>query len=524
MPLALRLEHIRKRFGAVTALDDVSLDIERGEIFALVGENGAGKTTLMNVVYGLYKPDHGTVQVFNSAGLAVSHGSIDSPARAIELGVGMVHQHFMLVPPLTVAENVVLGREPKRFGLLDRKAASAQVKAVADRFGFDIDPEARIEQIGVGMQQRVEIVKALYRGAELLILDEPTANLTPQEADDLYRVVRGLAQAGKTIVFISHKLREVLGVANRIGVMRRGKLVTVVKSSETNANALSELMVGREVVGMVRTPSKATPGEPLVKLHNICASNDRGRPALADLSLELKAGEILAIAGVDGNGQAELAEVLTGLRRASAGTISISGKDLTGAGPRAFRDAGVSHVPSDRQQRGLCMGMRVDENLALGRHDRPPFAHGPFIDRPGRASTAERLCAEFDVRPADPSLAVRALSGGNQQKVIIAREVDVSPKVLVVVQPTRGLDIGAISTVHDRLRKERDAGKAVLLISLDLDEVLALGDRICVLYGGKVMGVVAGEGADEKALGRMMLGQKQDPSSSPGTSGEAAHV
>ncbi|HEY3451019.1 MAG TPA: ABC transporter ATP-binding protein [Myxococcales bacterium] len=525
MPLALRLEHIHKRFGAVAALDDVSLDIERGEIFALVGENGAGKTTLMNVVYGLYKPDRGSVQVFGpSTSLGMSEGPVDSPAKAIELGVGMVHQHFMLVPPLTVAENVVLGREPKRFGLLDRKEACARVKAVADQFGFDIDPTARIEQIGVGMQQRVEIVKALYRGAELLILDEPTANLTPQEADDLYRVVRGLAQAGKTVVFISHKLREVLGVAGRIGVMRRGKLVTVVKSAETSANALSELMVGREVVGMARAPSKAGPGEPLVKLQGISAISDRGRPALTDLHFELKAGEILAIAGVDGNGQAELAEVLTGLRRASAGTLTVAGQDLTRADPRTFRDAGVSHVPSDRQQRGLCMDMRVDENLALGRHDRPPFAKGPFIDQAGRASAAKRLCAEFDVRPADPSLAARALSGGNQQKVIVAREVDAAPKVLVVVQPTRGLDVGAISTVHDRLRKERDDGKAVLLISLDLDEVLALGDRILVLYGGKVMGVVPGEGADEKSLGRMMLGQKLDPPTPRDANGEAAHA
>jgi len=518
MPLALRLEHIRKRFGAVAALDDVSLEIERGEIFALVGENGAGKTTLMNVVYGLYRPDRGGVQDFDKA------GPVDSPAKAIELGVGMVHQHFMLVPPLTVAENVVLGREPRRRGLLDRKEAGARVRAVAEQFGFDIDPEARVEQIGVGMQQRVEIVKALYRGAELLILDEPTANLTPQEADDLYRVVRGLAQAGKTVVFISHKLREVLGVAGRIGVMRRGKLVTVVRSAETSTNALSELMVGREVVGMARAPSRATPGEPLARLQGVSAVNDRGRPALTDVSLELRAGEILAVAGVDGNGQAELAEVLTGLRRASAGTVTVAGRDLTRADPRAFREAGVSHVPSDRQQRGLCLGMRGDENLALGRHDRSPFARGPLIDRAGRAAAAARLCGEFDVRPADPSLAVRALSGGNQQKVIVAREVDAAPKVLVVVQPTRGLDVGAISTVHDRLRRERDEGKAVLLVSLDLDEVLALGDRICVLYGGRVMGVVPGEGADEKSLGRMMLGQQQDPSTSLGTSGEAAHA
>ena len=502
MSSAICLEHISKRFGAVLALDDVSLSMERGEIFALVGENGAGKTTLMNVVYGLYKPDSGRAQVFDR------EEAIDSPAKAIALGVGMVHQHFMLVPTLTVAENVVLGREPKRHGLLDRKEAAARVKAVADQFGFAIDPLARVEQIGVGMQQRVEIVKALYRGAELLILDEPTANLTPQEAEDLYRVVRSLAQAGKTVVFISHKLREVLGVAQRIGVMRRGRLVAIVNASETNATALSELMVGREVVGMARVARGGVVGEALARLEGVSALNDRDRPALSDVSFELKAGEILAVAGVDGNGQAELAEVLTGLRRAGSGKVTIIERDLTRATPRDFRVAGVAHVPSDRLQRGLCLSMRVDENLSLGRHERAPFARGPFIDRAGRATAAARMCREFDIRPADPALAVRSLSGGNQQKVIVAREIDSDPKVLVVVQPTRGLDVGAISTVHARLREERDRGRAVLLISLDLDEVMALADRILVLFGGRVMGVVPGEGADEKALGRMMLGQE----------------
>jgi simple sugar transport system ATP-binding protein len=427
----------------------------------------------------------------------------------------MVHQHFMLVPPLTIAENVVLGREPRRWGLLDRREAAARVRAVATQFGFEVDPEARVEQVGVGMQQRVEIIKALYRGAELLILDEPTANLTPQEADDLYRVVRGLAAAGKTVVFISHKLREVLGVAHRIGVMRRGRLVATVAAGETTAEALSELMVGRQVDGMVRVPRPpAAPGEPLVRVEAVSAQNDRSRPALQDVGFELRAGEILAVAGVDGNGQAELAEVLTGLRSPTAGKVLVRGQDLTRAGPRAFRDAGVAHVPSDRQQRGLCMSLRVDENLALGRHQHKPWARGAFIDREGRAQAAARLCTEFDVRPADPTLPVRALSGGNQQKVIVAREVDSSPSVLVVVQPTRGLDVGAISTVHDRLRAERDHGRAVLLLSLDLDEVLALADRVLVLYGGRVMGVVPGEGADEKQLGRLMLGQRLE---------EAAH-
>ncbi len=498
---ALSFSHVSKFFGPMAALADVSLEIERGEIFALVGENGAGKTTLMNVAYGLYRPDSGTVRVFDRDEV------IGSPGKAIELGVGMVHQHFMLVPPLTVAENVVLGSEPRRFGMLDRQAACDKVREVAARFGFELDPTAKVEQIGVGMQQRVEIVKALYRGAELLILDEPTANLTPQEADDLYRVVRGLSAAGKTVIFISHKLREVLSVAHRVGVMRRGRLVATVRAAETNAAALSELMVGRAVAGMTRSPSARKAGAALLSLDKVSALNDRGFPALRELSLEVREGEILAIAGVDGNGQAELAELVTGLRQATAGAIRAAGDEMTGQSPRAFREAGIAHVPADRQQRGLCLPMRVDENLALGRHRKPPFARGALIDGSGRLERAGSLIKEFDIRPPEPSLLARALSGGNQQKVILAREIDSAPKVLVVVQPTRGLDIGAISLVHDRLRRERDAGRGILLISLDLDEVLALADRILVLYGGRSMGEVSGEGADEKALGRMMLGQ-----------------
>jgi simple sugar transport system ATP-binding protein len=501
---ALSLTGISKSFGVVRALADVSLEVERGEIFALVGENGAGKTTLMNVVYGLYHPDAGTVRVFDD------EAPIASTAEAIARGVGMVHQHFMLVAPLTVAENVVLGREPTRHGLLDRRAASEKVREVATRYGFALDPDVRVEQVGVGMQQRVEIVKALFRGAEILILDEPTAVLTPQEAEDLFRVLRSLSAAGKTVVFISHKLREVLSIATRIGVMRRGRLVATVKATDTDAAALSSLMVGRNVLGMVRVPRRApvdASAKVLLKVDGISCEDDRGRPALREVSFDLRAGEILAVAGVDGNGQAELAEVLTGLRGPDAGEIEVLGRPLVGQGPRAFRDAGVSHVPADRQQRGLCLSMRVDENLSLGRHARPPFAKGALIDGASRERKALELIEAFDVRPPDPALPVRALSGGNQQKVIVAREVDAGPKVLVVVQPTRGLDVGAIATVHDRLRAERDCGRAVLVISLDLDEVLALADRVLVLFGGRVMGIVPGDGADERALGRLMLGQ-----------------
>ncbi len=500
MPPALQLEHVCKIFGALTALDDVSLSAERGEVLALVGENGAGKTTLMNVVYGLYRPDAGRVRVLGS------ERPIGSPADAIALGVGMVHQHFMLVPTLTVAENVVLGREPRRHGLLDRAAAAARVDAVAQRFGFALDPLARVEQISVGMQQRVEIVKALYRGAQLLILDEPTANLTPQEAEELGRAVKGLAAAGKCVIFISHKLREVLAVAQRIAVLRRGRLVADLPAHATGASELSALMVGREVQGAGRRAPGRAPGEALLCAERLSAHSDRGRPALQGVSFTLRAGEILAVAGVDGNGQAELAEVLTGLRPLRSGSVVIGGRLLARASPVAFRAAGVAHVPADRQQRGLCLSMRVEENLALGRHRAAPFARRGRIDLQGRRAAAERLCAQYDVRPAQPTLEARALSGGNQQKLILARELQASAKVLVVVQPTRGLDVGAIAFVHERLRQARDEGCAVLLVSLDLDEVLALADRILVLFDGRVMGILDGEGADERLLGRMMLG------------------
>ncbi len=504
MPTALSLEQVSKSFAGVPALLDVSLAVEQGEIFALVGENGAGKTTLMNVVYGLYQPDAGRVRLFGR------ETRVDSPRAAISLGVGRVHQHFMLVPNLSVAENVVLGREPRRFGLLDRKRAVAEVREVAERYGFALDPEARVDQISVGMQQRVEIVKALYRGAELLILDEPTAVLTPQEADELYAIVRRLAADGKTVVFISHKLREVLSVARRIGVMRRGRLVEVVDAAQTDATKLSASMVGHEVSGMVRQARAAprSPSQPLLTASGLSASDDRGRPALSDVSFELFPGEILAVAGVDGNGQSELAELLTGMRAPGSGALSIAGVDLTASTPRRLRESGVAHVPADRQKRGLCLDLRVDENIALGRHHRPPFARGPLIDVDGRTRESERLVRELDVRPADPALPARALSGGNQQKVILARELDTRPKVLVVVQPTRGLDIGAIANVHDRLRQERDAGRAVLLVSLDLDEVLALADRILGLYGGRIMGVLAGDSATAETLGKLMLGQR----------------
>ena len=501
MTNALDIERVCKRFGSVKAVDDVTLSIPEAEIFAFVGENGAGKTTLMNLVYGLYQPDSGTIRAF---GKPLKTGS---PAAAIAQGIGMVHQHFMLVPTLTVAENVVLGDEPKRHGVfLDRNAAVRRVREMAAKLEFDLDPEALIQDIGVGMQQRVEIIKALCRGAKLLILDEPTANLTPQEADELYDIVRRLRKSGTTVVFITHKLREVLAVADRIGVMRRGALVKVLHAAETNETELSGLMVGASVEPEKRHPAASVGKEPLVSIKDLHVRNALGKEALAGVTFDVFPGEILAVAGVDGNGQAELAEALSGLRKPDSGDIVFSGKAMAGASPSDFREAGLAHIPADRLQRGLCPDMSVLENLALGRQSSPPFAKGLFIDRAGASERAKSLIQRFDIRPPSTEPAARGLSGGNQQKIILAREIDQNPRLLIANQPTRGLDIGAIATVHREILQARDAGCAVLLVSLDLDEVLALADRILVLRSGRIAGIVPGEGASERAVGALMLG------------------
>lgn len=501
MPHALDIDRLSKRFGNLAAIDDVSLSIGEAEIFALIGENGAGKTTLMNLIYGLYRPDAGHIRAF---GRELRGGS---PAAAIAQGIGMVHQHFMLVPTLTVAENVVLGCEPRRLGfLLDRKAAVRRVQEMADALEFSLDPAALVAEIGVGMQQRVEIVKALCRGARLLILDEPTANLTPQEADELCAIVRKLRQAGTAVVFITHKLREVLSVADRIGVMRRGRLVATLKAAETSAKELSNLMVGASVELGRRHPAVSPAQVPLVEVEHLSALNAQGLPALSDVTFDVRPGEILAVAGVDGNGQAELVEVLCGLRALSAGVIRLSGEVLSRADPAWLRARGLAHIPADRLHRGLCLDLSVTENFALGRARAAPFARGPFVDRRFAAERASALIGRFDIRPADPRLMARALSGGNQQKVILAREIDQQPRFLIAAQPTRGLDIGAIATVHRELFRIRDEGCAVLLVSLDLDEILALADRILVLRAGRVAGIIPGEGASERALGEMMLG------------------
>ncbi|MDR0965978.1 MAG: ABC transporter ATP-binding protein, partial [Myxococcales bacterium] len=420
--LALDIDRLGKRFGNIAAIDDVSLQLARGEIFALIGENGAGKTTLMNLVYGLYRPDAGHIRAF---GQPLQPGSTSA---AIAAGIGMVHQHFMLVPTLTVAENVVLGNEPRRLGcLLDRKAAVRLTERTADALGFALDPRALVRDIGVGMQQRVEIVKALCRGARLLIFDEPTANLTPQEADELYAIVRRLRDSGTTVVFITHKLREVIGVADRVGVMRRGKLVSIGDAKDATPRGLSNLMVGASVELGQRHPATAVAQTPIVALDRVSARDAQGHPALNDVSFDVRPGEILAVAGVDGNGQAELVEVLSGLCALTAGTILFDGQDVSHATPARLRALGLAHIPADRLHRGLCPNLQLTENLALGRARQAPFAKGPFIDRRRATERASALIERFDIRPPDPRRTARELSGGNQQKVILARELDQKP-------------------------------------------------------------------------------------------------
>ena len=489
----ISLRNINKRFGGVTALDDVSLELKRGERLALVGENGAGKSSLMNVLYGLYHPDSGEV-AFEGAPV-----KLKSPADALARGVGMVHQHFTLVPALTVAENVVLGHEPRRFGLIDFERARREVEATCARFGFALDATARVRDLSVGSQQKVEIVKALHRGVSTLILDEPTAVLTPAEADELFAVTRRLSDEGLTVVLISHKLKEVLGFSTRIAVMRRGRKVAEASPSTTTAEQLAELMVGTHLEPPQHVAA-STPGAPIARLEQLCADG------LRDVTLSARAGEIVGVAGVDGNGQRELAEVLTGLRGWSSGKFLFAETPVAHWTPRLAREHGVAHVPEDRLKRAIVADLTVEENVALGRHHAPPFARGALVDFAGRRAQATALLEANDVRPREPELRAGALSGGNQQKLVVGRELSGDPKLLVVVQPTRGLDLAAVAAVREKLREQRARGCAVVLVSLDLDEVLELSDRVVVLYGGRVTGEFNRDELDERVIGQRMLG------------------
>jgi general nucleoside transport system ATP-binding protein len=497
---AVEMRGITKRFPGVVANDKVDFAVRKGEIHALVGENGAGKTTLMNVLYGLIHLDGGEILIDGKP------ANIGGPRDAIGRGIGMVHQHFMLIPVFTVGENVMLGREPVTGpDFYDRAKARDEIAALTRRYGLALDPDARMGDLPVGLQQRAEIVKVLYRGANILILDEPTGVLTPQESKELFGVLRDLVKTGKTIIFISHKLREVLEISDRITVMRRGKVVGHLTTKETNEQEIATAMVGRDV--LLRVDKKpANPGPVTFKVENLTASSDRGVPALKGVSFELRQGEILGIAGVEGNGQSELVEVLAGTRRATGGRVLLGDKDVTTFDARTERDAGIAFIPEDRRGAGLVLNYSVADNLILGRQRTPAFSwHELVLRLVAIREWARRLVKEFDIRTPGIETAARNLSGGNQQKIIVAREIASRPRVLLAAQPTRGVDIGAIEFIHRRIIAERDEGTAILLVSAELDEIRSLSDRIAVIYEGKIVSVEPGDSPEER-LGLLMTG------------------
>lgn len=499
----LEMKGIRKEFPGVVANDDISLEIQAGEIHALVGENGSGKSTLMNILYGLYEADKGEIFIKGKK------TKITDPRLAIDMGIGMVFQHFMLVEPLTVAENVILGNEEVHRGVfVDYKKAVREVRKLAEDFGMKVYPESKVENISVGLQQRVEIIKALYRGAEILVLDEPTAVLTPQEVDDLFRVMNKLREQGTTIIFITHKIREVLEISDRVTVLRRGQKVGTRKTSETNRQELAEMMVGREVLLRV-DKEESKPGEEVARISNLSIYDSQNTQKIKDVSLTIYQGEVLGIAGVEGNGQQELVEAITGLQQVKGGEIYLKGKPLAKQSVLDTKKTGLGYIPEDRHKRGLILDYDVADNMILGYHTRPPFVHyGQILDYKAIRANARQLVKEFDVRPPREDVVVSKLSGGNQQKVIVAREFSQKPDFLICSQPTRGLDIGAIEFIHQQIIHQRDQGTAVLLVSAELDEILSLSDRIAVMYEGEIVAILPAQEATEHKLGYLMLGGK----------------
>ncbi|EEK43722.1 ABC transporter ATP-binding protein [Bacillus paranthracis] len=499
MEYVIEMNNITKVFPGIVANDDITLQVKQGEIHALLGENGAGKSTLMNVLFGLYQPEQGEIKI---KGKPVK---ITNPNIANDLGIGMVHQHFMLVHNFTVTENIILGNEPKKNGKIAVEEAAKEIKQLSEQYGLAVNPHAKIEDISVGMQQRVEILKTLYRGAEILIFDEPTAVLTPQEIHELIQIMKKLVQEGKSIILITHKLKEIMEVCDRCTIIRKGKGIGTVDVAETDEHKLAELMVGRQV-NFKTEKIEAKPMEEVLSIANLIVHDTRKLPAVKGLDLTVRAGEIVGIAGIDGNGQSELIEAITGLRKVESGSIAIKGKEITNWPVRRITEEGIGHIPEDRHKHGLVLDFSVRDNIVLQTYYKNPFSKKGILNFSKITEKAKALIEQFDVRTPSEQTLARALSGGNQQKAIIAREVDRNPDLLIAAQPTRGLDVGAIEFIHKKLIEQRDNGKAVLLLSLELDEILNVSDRVAVIYEGKIVAIVDAKETNEQKLGLLMAG------------------
>ena len=501
--VVVEMRNVTKQFGDFKANDNINLEVRKGEIHALLGENGAGKSTLMNVLTGLLEPTEGEIRI---KGETVK---IDSPDVADRLGIGMVHQHFMLIDKFSVAENIMLGNEEHRGGMIDTDSTAKGILELSERYGLKVDPYAKVRDISVGQQQRAEIIKVLYKGTDILILDEPTAVLTPQEIDDLMKVIRSLADEGKAIILITHKLDEIKQVADRCTVIRRGKGIGTVDVADTSQQQLADMMVGREVSFSVeKTP--AQPKEVILSVEDLVVQDNRGLNAVDGLHFEVREGEILGIAGVDGNGQSELIQAISGLTRSTSGTVHLNGVDITNKPPRFITEAGFAHIPEDRQRHGLILDLSIQDNMAMQSYYHEPFSKNGILNHDEMEKYSIRMIEEYDVRTTSEKELARSLSGGNQQKAIIAREVDRDPDLLIAAQPTRGLDVGAIEFIHKRLIEQRDNGKAVLLMSFELDEIMNVSDRIAVMYDGKIIDIVDANNTTETELGLLMAGVKKE--------------
>lgn len=503
MEYVVEMLNIRKEFPGIVANDDITLQLRKGEIHALLGENGAGKSTLMGMLFGMYQPDRGSINVKGKK------GKISSPNVANDLGIGMVHQHFKLVDTFTVTENIILGSEPEKFLTVDIKSAAKKIEELSKQYGLNVDPYAKIEDISVGMQQRVEILKMLYRNADVLIFDEPTAVLTPSEIKELIDIMKGLIKEGKSIIIITHKLKEIKAAANRCTVIRRGKYIGTVDVADTSEAEMAKMMVGRQVSFKVEKKD-ANPTNVVLKVENLSVKNNKKVLGLKNFSLEVRAGEIVGIAGVEGNGQTELVEALTGMRPIDSGSIIFKEKDITKTSIKSRNDSGIAHIPEDRHKRGLVLDYTMEDNMVLKVYDKKPFSKNGLINRQKMEEYANKIIKSFDVRSGEGGQSIaRSLSGGNQQKGVIGREIESNPELLIAVQPTRGLDVGSIEYIHKRLVEQRDNGKAILLVSLELDEVLNVSDRIAIINNGELIGIVDAKETNENEVGLMMAGVRK---------------